>query len=277
VIEIAATDRIRLTDSEITTSVAVGGGNGGDIGIPPRAEGSPPARPGDPDISNGPEMMIVNRSAITGRRRQRRPHLHHGRNVRRLVGSEISAAAEGGGIDGIVDHLPAPSSTPGAEPAQEFATPRPAADVVRRRERAAEASSRAWRSPASPEVRCRRRLGARRERHRRRRRTDLEHFGRRFTARRCAGGRLYRTGGAVMRRFLLCLGLLAASGAQASIPTLYHPLFGTNDPGAIVPTYPEPAARTLNLVLNPGPIGNSSGTVCESNGDNVCGLYVGST
>lgn len=71
-----------------------------------------------------------------------------------------------------------------------------------------------------------------------------------------------------------CLALLAASGAQASIPTLYHPKVGLADPGALVPAYP-PASRTLNLVLNPGSINNSSGTICDSgNGDNVCGLYV---
>ncbi|HVH19801.1 MAG TPA: hypothetical protein VNF72_15995 [Myxococcota bacterium] len=81
-----------------------------------------------------------------------------------------------------------------------------------------------------------------------------------------------------MRRSFLglaaCCGLLVAAGAQASIPTLYHPQTGLVDPGAVVPSYPA-AARTLNLVLHPGAIPNTSGTVCDSgNGDNACGLYV---
>jgi hypothetical protein len=77
-----------------------------------------------------------------------------------------------------------------------------------------------------------------------------------------------------MRRCVLFLALLVASGAQASIPTLYHPLVGNSDPLGVVATY-QPGPRTLNLVLHPGGIANTSGTVCDNgNGDNVCGLYV---
>ena len=73
-------------------------------------------------------------------------------------------------------------------------------------------------------------------------------------------------------RALLAITLaLCASGARASTPTMFQ-----NDAQPYVdrvPSYP-PGSRTLGLVLNPGGVANTSGTICQSgNGDNVCGLY----
>lgn len=74
--------------------------------------------------------------------------------------------------------------------------------------------------------------------------------------------------------FAVCCGLLAVPAAQASVPTLYHPMVGLVDPGIDVPTYAA-ADRTLDLVLAPGTVANSTGTVCQNgNGDEVCGFYV---
>ena len=71
--------------------------------------------------------------------------------------------------------------------------------------------------------------------------------------------------------------LLFASSAQASVPTLFHTDSGPPfvDPGSFVPPYPPGGTRTLNLVLNPGGVANTSGTICDTgNGDNVCGVFV---
>jgi len=64
---------------------------------------------------------------------------------------------------------------------------------------------------------------------------------------------------------------LCAPGAGASTPTMFQ----SNGPpyADVVPSYP-PGSRTLGLVLNPGGVANTSGTICATgNGDNVCGLY----
>lgn len=68
------------------------------------------------------------------------------------------------------------------------------------------------------------------------------------------------------------LGLLCAASAQAD-PTLFAsiPLI---TPGAVVPLGLN-GETTLTLVLDPGGVENSTGTLCETgNGDNVCGLFV---
>ena len=73
-------------------------------------------------------------------------------------------------------------------------------------------------------------------------------------------------------RAVLAIALaLCASGARASTPTMFQ------SDGAPyvdrVPSYPA-GSRTLGLVLNPGGVANTSGTICSTgNGDNVCGLY----
>jgi len=63
--------------------------------------------------------------------------------------------------------------------------------------------------------------------------------------------------------------------SSGAYPTLFHTDQGPPyvDHGTV--TYIQPAARTLNLVLNPGTVANTSGTICGTgNGDNVCGLML---
>jgi hypothetical protein len=64
---------------------------------------------------------------------------------------------------------------------------------------------------------------------------------------------------------------LPAAGAHASTPTMFQ---SNGAPFVdVVPSYP-PGSRLLGLVLNPGGVNNTSGTICSNgNGDNVCGLY----
>jgi len=109
VIEIAATERIVLTDSEISSSVSAGTSKGGDIGIPEVPPEIAPA--GEAAAPPGPRLMVVNRSSIIAKAQQ-----GDGGRIFIRAGTFIVS----GGSEINADSADAELNSERAEPAQEY-------------------------------------------------------------------------------------------------------------------------------------------------------------